>query len=221
MPALRPFRRLPCYSVAEYCASVWSRSLRTGLVDVQLNSTFRLISATLRSTPLPWLPVLANIEPPALHRKAATDKLMEKIISHDNWPIHFDITNHPHACLPPRKPLWQDLIHVDMRSQWKENWKSAQVVNFSLVDDPTIQQPVSCLPWQQCSLLNHFWTAQGHCGACKKKWNQAASDLCLCGEKQKMSHIVDSRPLTKLNGDLSQLHSADDEAVARLISFGS
>jgi len=45
---------------------------------------------------------------------------------------------------------------------------------------------------QQWSLFNHFRTAQRHCGACKKKWNQAATDLCPCGEKQTMSHIVDS-----------------------------
>jgi len=157
--------------VAEYRVSL----------DVKLNSTMRLISGTLRSTPLPWLPVLANIEPPALHRKAATDKLMEKI-AHDNWPIHSDITNPPHACLPSRKPLWQDLIHVDIRSQWKENWKSAQVVTFSIMDDPTIWQPGFDLPRPQWSVLNSFRTAQGHCGACKKKWNQTATDLCPCGE---------------------------------------
>jgi len=39
------------------------------------------------STPLPLLPVLSNIEPPALQRKAATDKLVEKIVKHDSWPI--------------------------------------------------------------------------------------------------------------------------------------
>jgi len=39
-----------------------------------------------------------------LHRKAATDKLTEKIVAHDNWPIHYDITNPLHACLPSRKP---------------------------------------------------------------------------------------------------------------------
>jgi len=62
-------------------------------------------------------------------------------------------------------------------------------------------------------LLNLFRTAQAHSGACKKKWNQAATDLCPCDEKQKMSHVVDSCPLSKLNDCLSQLHSADDEAV--------
>jgi len=38
------------YSAAEYCAPVWSRSAHTSPVDVQLNSTMRLISGTLRST---------------------------------------------------------------------------------------------------------------------------------------------------------------------------
>ena len=82
------------HSAAEYCAPVCSRSAHTkSQVDVQLNSTMRLISGTLRSTPLPWLPVLSNIEP--LRRKAATDKLVEKIVKHDSWPIQPDILSPP------------------------------------------------------------------------------------------------------------------------------
>ena len=41
------------------------------------------------------------------------------------------------------------------------------------------------------------------------------------GETQTMSHIVESCPLTKLNGGLSQLHSADDAAIAWLTNYGS
>jgi len=65
--AMRSSALALCYSAAEYCAPVWSRSAHTSQVDVQLNSTMHLISGTLRSTPLPWLPVLSNIEPPALY----------------------------------------------------------------------------------------------------------------------------------------------------------
>jgi len=36
-----------------------------------------------------------------------------------------------------------------------------------------------------------------------------------------MSHIVESCPLTELNGDLSRLHSADEDAVSWLTSYGS
>ena len=126
-----------CYSAAEYCAPVWLRSAHTSRVDVQLNSTMRLISGTLRSAPLPWLPVLSNIELPALRRKAATDKLVENIIKHDGWPIQPDILSPPLLRLTSRKPLWLDLQPVDIKSRWRHNWKSAQVVNC----DHTIWQP--------------------------------------------------------------------------------
>ena len=35
-----------------------------------------------------------------------------------------------------------------------------------------------------------------------------------------MSHIVESCPLKKLNGGLSRLHSADEDAVSWLTSYG-
>jgi len=211
---------LLCYSAAEYCAPVWSRSAHTSQVDVQFNSTMHLISGTLRSTPLPWLSVLSNIELPALRRKATTDKLVEKIVKHDSWPIQPDILNPQLLQLTSRKPLWLDLQPVDIKSGWRHNWKSAQVVNSHLVCDPTIWQPGFDLPRQQCSLLNRFHTEQGHCGACRRKWRLTDTDLCPGGKIQTMFHIVESCPLTKLNGGLSWLHSADEDAVSWLTSYG-
>ena len=111
---------------------------------MQLNSTkttMCLISGTLHSTPLPWLPVLSNIELPALQRKAATDKLVEKIVKHDSWPIQPDIIRLPLLQLTSRKPLWLDLQPLDIKSRWRHNWRWAQVVNSHLVCDPKIRQP--------------------------------------------------------------------------------
>jgi len=173
------------------------------------------------STPLPWLPVLSNIEPPALRRKAATDKLVEKIVKYDSWPIQPDILSTPLLRLTSRKPLWLDLQPVDIKSRWRHNWKSAQVVNSHLVCDPTIRQPGFDLPRQQWSLLNRFRTEQGHCSACRRKWRLTDTDLYHCGETRTMSQIVESCPLTKLNGGLSRLHSADEDAVSWLTSYGS
>jgi len=99
-----------------------------------------------------------------------------------------------------RKPLWLDLQPVDIKSRRRHNWKSAQVVNSHLVCDPTIRQPGFDLPRQHWSLLNHFHMDQGHCGACRRKWRLTDTDMCPCGENQTMSHIVESCPLTKLNG---------------------
>jgi len=53
------------------------------------------------------------------------------------------------------------------------------------------------------------------------KWRLTDTDLCPCGETQTMSHIVDSCPLTKLNGGLSRLRSADEDAVSWLTNYGS
>ena len=86
-----------CYSVAEYCCPVWSRSSHIRKVDSQLNSTMRQITGCLRPTETQWLPVLANIAPPDLRRKASTDRLLSNIEAHPNWPGFNDVFNHPHA----------------------------------------------------------------------------------------------------------------------------
>ena len=144
---------------------------------------------------------------------------VEKIVKHDSWPIQPDILSPPLLRLTSRKLLWLDLQPVDIKSRWRHNWKSAQVVNSHLVCDPTIRQPGFDLPRQQWSLLNRFRTEQGHCGACRRKWRLTDTDPC--GETQTMSHIVESCPLTKLSGGLSRLHSADEDAVLWLTSYGS
>ena len=61
----------------------------------------------------------------------------------------------------------------------------------------------------------------GHCGACRRKWQLTDTVLCPCGVTRTVSHIVESCPLTKLNGGLSQLHPADEDAVSCLTSYGS
>ena len=41
------------YSTAEYCAPVWKNSAHTYKVDTRLNQAMRIISGTVKSTPLP------------------------------------------------------------------------------------------------------------------------------------------------------------------------
>ena len=95
--------------------------------------------------------MLSNIEPPALRRKAATDKLVEKIVKHDSWPIQPDILSPLLLRLTSGKSLWLDLQPVNIKSRWRHNWNSAQVVNSHLVCDPTIRQLGFDRPRQQCS----------------------------------------------------------------------
>jgi len=86
-----------------------------------------------------------------------------------------------------------------------------------LVADP---QPGFVFPRQQWSQLKHFRTAEGDGGTCQKRWRLTDSDLCPCGETQTMSHIIDSCPLTKLDGGLSRFRSAVDYMVQWLANLG-
>jgi len=110
-----------------------------------------------------------------------------------------------HATLQFYPSIYLSRSGIVTMPRWRRNWKSAQVVNSHLVCDPTIWQPGFDLPRQQWSLLNRFRTEQGHCSACRRKWRLTDTDLCPSGETQMMSHIIESCPLTKLNGDLSRL----------------
>ena len=130
-------------------------------MDSQLNSTMHFITGTLKPTPTPWLPVLANIAPPPLRRKKATDKLISNISDHSHWPIYKDIYEHPDQRLVSCTPLWNDLEPCDLASQWRESWETASAINSSLVTDPVIPLPGFDLPRHEWSLLNRFRTAQG------------------------------------------------------------
>ena len=97
------------------------------------------------------------------------------------------------------------LLSTHCKSQRRESWKSAPVVNAHLVATPQSGNLVS--PSHDNSGL--YWTSQGHCRVCRKTWRLTDTDLCPSGETQMMYHIVKYCHLTKLNGGLSQLHSAE------------
>jgi len=202
-----------CYSVAEYCCPVWARSSFTHHVDSQLNSSMRLITGCLRSTPVPWLPVLANIAPPGLRRQAATDDMVSRILRNSSWPLHDDFVNHPPARLKSRRPIWSVDTTGVTDDLWRDAWVSASVVNHGLVPDPAVRPPGFDLPRQPWTLLNRFRTGHGTCRASLHRWGMAQSDLCQCGQRQTMTHIIDDCPQTKFAGGLEALHEADDDAV--------
>ena len=166
-----------CYSVTEYCGHVWLRSSHVGLVDCQLNNAMRLISGCVWPTQIPWLPVLANIAPPALCRRSATDKLLCNIEAHPNWPLYAYVFDHPQKRLVARRPIWADTTLVDQSVQWEEDWLSAAVGNSHLVCEPTIQQPGFDLPCHSWTLLNCFCTGQGPCRANMHKWGLVSSPV--------------------------------------------
>ena len=129
-----------CYSVAEYCCPVWARSSYTDLIDTKLHSAMHLISGCLQPTQLSWLPVLSNVAPPSLRRKAATDNtcMLQITEGHPNWPEYADVFEHPPPRLLSRCQIWSDMKSVDTITQWREDWSLASVVNHTTVTNPTI-----------------------------------------------------------------------------------
>ena len=63
---------------AEYCAPAWSSSTHTAKIDIMLNTTMRIVSGCLKSTPTFYLPVVSGIIPPDIRRSNISLKLFNK-----------------------------------------------------------------------------------------------------------------------------------------------
>ena len=151
-----------CYSVAEYCAPVWSNCAHTILVDVQLNNTMRTITDSVRCTRTDWLPVLSNIAPADIRRELAKSNIILRERGKPEPPLLTDIDFHPRLQLKSRRPIWYNLPDevLPIQDLWRARWQNqtVDVPNKSLIKDPTIQLPGMDLPRGQLSLLNRFRT---------------------------------------------------------------
>jgi len=106
------------------------------------------------------------------------------------------------------------LIYLDIDGAWRTCVWPLSICQFVNTCNLGLRDHVT-------PALNRFCTEQGHCGAYRRKWRLTDTDVCPYVETQTMFHIVESCPLTELNGSLSQLHSADEDAVSWLTSYGS
>ena len=203
-PTLRTAALALCFSMAEYCAQVWCRSSHVDLVDVQLNAALRTITGSLRSTPLPWLPVFSNIAPAHIRRQEAVARIIKQIQTHANLPSYEDIFSPPTIRLPSRRPVWLALPerNVQATSNWQEDWMNRGVWNSYLIADPSDGLPGFDLVRSDWVLLNRYRTGHGRCAASLHEWAVLANPFCVCGGVQTMAHIVDECPLTKFPGGL-------------------
>lgn len=208
------------YSTAEYCAPVWYRSAHTYKVDVQLNRVMRTITGTLRPTPTPWLPVLANIAPPHLRRTQAAaaewGKAMSTQLPH-RLPITRTLDRFIPERLPSRRPLWSDpLIRqpFSMKPSWSADWKSQECSAGGLVEDPSAQLPGFKANRKNWTTLNRIRTGVARCNYCLHKWGLRESPACDCGApRQTVSHIVEECPHRRFAGGTSGLHECSEAAI--------
>lgn len=208
------------YSVAEYCAPVFVNSHHVNVIDTLLNRNMRIISGTVRSTPLRWLPVLSHIAPPEIRRKSFLHREWQKIKNKSPiLPIAEECFHIPHKRLPSRKPIYESYSIEDYSivEEWKNIWNQTPMVyNHQLILDPTKQVTGSNLSRKQWSKLNRLRTGQGRCASCLYLWNFIPSPSCDCGEEeQTMLHITDSCPLRSYEGGIHKINCLDEESALR------
>lgn len=196
------------YSAAEYCAPVWLNSSYTRLIDVQLNTTMRLISGTLKSTPTQWLPLLSDIAPPELRRQTNLLREFEKIIKNPQLPIHGDINDANSNRLRSRHPFVRTanelrINNFQIKNKWHEEVNNAPY--FTMQSMPCIDKtpPGFDLPRRTWTALNRIRTGHGNCRDSRHRWNMAPSAECDCGaERQTVHHIVTECPLRRYTGNI-------------------
>lgn len=197
-------------SVADFGSTIWINSCHIEKIDVQVNSALRVVTGTVRATPIPWLFVLANIAPSNLRRRRTAKTLYDNCNFHEKSLLYEILQERITQRLTSRRPIWEflgSLENFDLDSEWRVAWQNASVVNEYLIDDPTTRVPgfsLSRIAWVR---LNRIRTNQGRCNYCLFKWKIVDSPACDCGAtEQTIGHIILFCPLRFFDGDYSELH---------------
>jgi len=155
---------------------------------------------------------LSNIAPPAIRRTVTAVKFIQNIQTKPHLPVHLDIFHRSTFRLQSRRPIWSIDTGSSTKELWKETWEVNPTVNSFIIDDPTDLVPGYDLPRREWCLLNRFRSGTRRCAANLHQWGYTDSPLCICGDTQFMSHIVNDCPVNKFDLNLLELHIASDAA---------
>jgi hypothetical protein len=94
-------------------------------LDVQLTNIMRLITGTVKSTELQWLPVLSNIAPHKLRREAALFRELKNSWINGKLLLLEQFQDVPALRLRSRNPIWIDdpgstNTFYDLLERWRE-----------------------------------------------------------------------------------------------------
>jgi len=188
------------YYTAEYCSPKWLNSTHTDKIDKQLNITMRTIGGLTKSTPLKWLPVISNIPPPRLRRENNLLRECNKYTSNPNLPIHKDLSIPGEIQrLTSQKPPWRTARKLiqekfDINNRLVKDWISENPDLHKLVRHLTAKQLGFLITnfyltkiW---TTLNRIRTGHGKSGHMMFKWRLCNSEVCDCGHKSQVTHIM-------------------------------
>ena len=198
-------------------------------MDVIINQALRIVSGTIKSTPLPWLSVLCNIAPSSIRRSAALKREFNKCLMNDTHPIHCDKDILPSSTsslrLHSRQPSWISAHMLDdnfnINDKWNDNWETIDVKNKLLVNDVSDLVNGFKLPRKLWSTLNRIRTNHGKCKLTMYRWGLVDNTICNCGfAEQSIEHMIAECELTKFNGSLLDLHNLTPPAIEWLETVG-
>ena len=203
------------YSTAKYCAPVWERLCHATKVDAELNKACRLITGTLRATPVPALYRLASIAPPNIRRDAIARNEKTKQ-SNDSRHLLY---NHPgtRRRLKSRKSFMtiEGLKNIDPSKYRVEKWRESEChTTKEALPNPSEDLPCGfSLSRKKWVTLNRGRAKVGRTRDILQKWGHIASAECPCGETpQTMDHIFHGCPLGPTCTD-SDLKAANGIAI--------
>ena len=206
-----------CYSVAEYCSPVWTRSTHAQKVDTKLRESMRVVSGCLKPTPVEWLPVTSAIAPPHLRREQSNQDWIKKIKTCEKeTPLKQIYSNAPATSrLKSRKPFYHsEQKDFSLQEEWKKEWDKSTPRGGGSVQDPSRRLPgfdkANRRTWVASNRIR-----TGHCRTASNlhKWGLIDSPVCpKCGAApQDTDHLVLNCPVTKLEGGYSTVDDCDVE----------
>ncbi|KAF0701948.1 Uncharacterized protein FWK35_00037095, partial [Aphis craccivora] len=172
----------------------------------------RVISGTVKSTQLQWLPVLTNIAPPDLRRKQKLINTIKKAEDKRNSLLAERLEEIPAFTLKSRKPPWKtakDLLRSGFETKkcWYDEWTNSTlpIKNKNLVMD--LNQGVMGM-----ELLD--MNGHGRCADMMFEWRLQDSPACDYGnDRQTINHIIKECQIRKFNQGIKGIHAITPEAV--------
>lgn len=208
------------YSCAEYCSSTWLNSSHAKKVYVELNKAMKIITGTVKSTPVEWLHALSNIAPPDIRRQNALLTLYRKVLVNVQIPLNRDLNLPTIERLKSRSPaiVTAKLLHTtdfNPKEVWKETWSNNGINNVLFnFDSHSARSREFTLLRKLWRNLNRLRTGHGRCNEMLYKWRIANDPSCTCGNQhQTMNHLLMDCPIFKYNGNVKDFFDMTSQAL--------
>ena len=182
-----------CFSTAEYCSAAWARSCHAHKIDPELNNSCRIITGTLKPTPLPALYSLAGIAPPHIRRDTLA-KIQKYSQENDTRHPLFGYSDPTRRLKSRNSFMTISSLNPEESAnhriqEWRE-WDSSQPNDA--IQSPNEQLPSgTALPRKDWATLNRARSRVGKTRSNTYKWGLSPTSECLCGHPtQTMEHIL-------------------------------